>query len=112
MLFVDFSSRFNTISPMKLIVRFKQFGLEYNTLELQIGSSHKQTLKIGSHTSSMLVLNTGAPQGSVLCPLLLTLYTHVTALPDISNNDESSYNNEINNLAKLCTENIGAYCWF
>lgn len=35
-----------------------------------------QVVRIGSYTSSQLVLNTGAPQGCVLSPLLYSLLTH------------------------------------
>ena len=39
-------------------------------------TSRPQRVRIGSHTSSTLALNTGAPQGCVLSPLLFTLRTH------------------------------------
>ncbi len=42
-------------------------------------TNRPQIVQIGSQTSSMSVLNTGAPQGCVLSPLLLTLYTHDSA---------------------------------
>lgn len=35
-----------------------------------------QAVRIGDRTSSTTVLNTGAPQGCVLSPLLFTLLTH------------------------------------
>ena len=76
--FVDFSSAFNTISPMKLIGKPHTLGLS-TTLRNWI---LVQTLcallvrKSDSHTSSTLVLNPGAPQGSVLSPFLFTLHTH------------------------------------
>ncbi len=112
MLFVDFSSASNTISLMKLIGRLSTLGLST--------TNRPQTVQIGSHTST-LVLNTGAPQGCVLSSLLYTLYIHNCSLRNggnsvkfadyttitgwISNNNETTYQEEINNLAERCTEN-------
>lgn len=67
---------------------------------------------IGTHTSFTLVLNTGVPQGRVLGPFLSTLCTqdctprhqdssivryadNITIISRITNNDESSYKEEI-----------------
>ena len=33
-------------------------------------------LRVGNNTSTTLILNTGAPQGCVLSPLLYSLFTH------------------------------------
>lgn len=51
-------------------------------LLLDIVISHKQTVESlgGSHTSSTLLFNTGAPQDWVLSPHLFTLYTHNCSL--------------------------------
>ena len=77
MLFVDFSSAFNTISPMKLIGKLNT-GLEYNSLHLDIGPPHKQTSESSDwhSNSSTLILRSGAPQGCVPSPLLFKLCTH------------------------------------
>jgi gmma-aminobutyric acid receptor subunit gamma/cGMP-dependent protein kinase 2 len=48
MLFIDYSSAFNTIVPSKLIIKLEALGL---------------------------ILNTGAPQGCMLSPLLYSLFT-------------------------------------
>ena len=37
---------------------------------------HPQVVRVGNNTSAMLILNTGAPQGCVLSPLLYSLFTH------------------------------------
>ncbi len=66
-LFVDYSSAFNTISPMKLIG---------NLSTLDFLTNRPQTVLIGGHTYSTFVLYTGAPQGCMFSPLLFTLYTH------------------------------------
>ena len=74
MLFVDFSSAFNTVSPMKLCT----LGLSTTLCNwiLDFLTNRPQTVQIGGHTSSTQVLDTGDPQGCVLSPLLFTLYTY------------------------------------
>ena len=37
---------------------------------------HHQEVRVGNNTSAMLILNTRAPQGCVLSPLLYSLFTH------------------------------------
>jgi hypothetical protein len=87
MLFIDYSSAFNTI-----------------------------VVRVGNNTSAMLILNTCAPQGCMLSPLLYSLFTHdcmarhnsntiikfaddTTVLGLITNNDETAYREEIRDLA-------------
>ena len=35
-----------------------------------------QVVRVGNNTYATLILNTGFPQGCVLCPLLYSLFTH------------------------------------
>ncbi|KAK3553753.1 hypothetical protein QTP70_009192 [Hemibagrus guttatus] len=79
-----------------------------------------QSVRLGNHISSTLILNTSIPQGCVLSPLLYSLFTHdcvpchnsnifikyaddTTDVGRISNNDESTYREEIQSLSAWCS---------
>uniref|UniRef100_A0A3B1K0V6 Reverse transcriptase domain-containing protein n=1 Tax=Astyanax mexicanus TaxID=7994 RepID=A0A3B1K0V6_ASTMX len=124
MLFVDFSSAFNTIIPQQLIHKLDSLGLGTSLCNwlLDFLTGRPQAVRVGSNTSSITTLNTGAPQGCVLSPLLFTLLTHdctpehtsnlfvkfaddTTVVGLISNNDESHYRSEVSRLASWCKHN-------
>ncbi len=78
MMFADFHSAFNTLSPMKLIGKFSTLGLSTTLCNLIFIflTNRPQTVQTGGNTSSTLVLNTRAPQVCVLRSLLFTLFTY------------------------------------
>ena len=76
-------------------------------------------VRVGSNTSATLILNTGAPQGCVLSPLLYSLFTHdckakhdsntiikfadnTTVVGLITDNDETAYREEVRELSGWC----------
>ncbi|KAL0202538.1 hypothetical protein M9458_000556, partial [Cirrhinus mrigala] len=78
MLFIDFSSAFNTIIPQQLINKRNLLGLNTSLCNwiLDFLTGRPQSVRVGRNTSSTTTLSTGAPQGCVLSPLLFTLLTH------------------------------------
>ncbi len=124
MLFVDYSSAFNTIVPATLVAKLQTLGLNRSLCSwiLDFLTGRSQVVRIGNNTSSPLILNTGAPQGCVLSPLLYSLYTHdctathssnvivkfaddTTVIGLITDNDETAYREEVSTLTKWCQEN-------
>ncbi len=70
--------------PWNWLAKLSSLGLSttlYNWM-LDFLTNRPQTVWIGGHTSSTLVLNTGAFQGCMLSPLLFMLYTH-DPVPDM-----------------------------
>ncbi len=82
MLFVDYSSAFNTIVPATLVAKLQTLGLNRSLCSWIMNwlTGRSQVVRMGNNTSSPLTLNTGAPQGCVLSPLLYSLYTHDCAV--------------------------------
>ncbi len=124
MLFIDFSSAFNTIIPQQLTHKLVQLGLNTSLCNwlLDFLNGRPQAVRVGINTSSTITLNTGAPQGCVLSPLLFTLLTHdctpshnsnlfikfaddTTVVGLISNRDETNYRREVSRLAGWCRDN-------
>jgi hypothetical protein len=78
MQFIGYSSAFNTIVPSKLIIKLETLGLNSalcNWVQ-DFLTGCLQVVKVGKNISTSLILNTGAPQGCVLNPLLYSLFTH------------------------------------
>jgi hypothetical protein len=73
MLFIDYSSAFNTIVPSKLVIKLETLVLDP---ALDFLTCHPQVVRVGNNISTPLILNTGVPQGCVLSPLLYSLFTH------------------------------------
>ena len=124
LLFVDYSSAFNTIVPQKLYDKLQFFDLSPSICLwiLSFLLDRPQSVKIGNNISQSLVLSTGAPQGCVLSPFLYCLYTNdcvsyhesvqlvkfaddTTVEGIISMGDESAYRQEVDHLVSWCDDN-------
>ena len=124
LLFVDFSSAFNTIIPDILVRKLGDLGLPPPICSWvrNFLTTRPQSVRIGAHTSATLTLSTGSPQGCVLSPLLYSLYTHdftpahtsnsiikfaddTTVVGLISDENETHYRDEVEQLAERCRAN-------
>ena len=124
LLFIDFSSAFNTIIPSKLFDKLLNMSLEPSICHwlLDFLLDRPQRVKFNGLFSDVLVLNTGAPQGCVLSPLLYSLFTNdcasthdsvkmckfaddTTVAGLITNGDESTYQTQVSELVEWCDNN-------
>ncbi len=124
LLFIDYSSAFNTIVPIKLTNKLTGLGLNTSLCDWiqNFLTGRPQVVKVGQYTSNSITLNVGAPQGCVLSPLLYSLYTHdcvsshrstsiikfaddTVVLGLISNYDETAYLDEVERLTSWCQDN-------
>eukprot|EP00064_Thunnus_orientalis_P001314 superscaffoldBa00000089_g1317 len=79
-LFVDFSSAFNTIIPALLQDKLYQLHISDCTCRwiTNFLSDRKQHVKLGKHVLDPLTISTGSPQGCFLSPLLFSLSPRAT----------------------------------
>lgn len=123
-LFVDFSSAFNTIQPH--IMMQKLINMNVNPCIIlwinEFLTNRWQYVRFLSTKSDSLVTNTGAPQGCILSPLLFTLYTSDcrcldntcqlfkyaddTALVAKCINDDIMYRESVVAFTKWCSDNF------
>jgi len=123
-LFIDFSSAFNTIKPHLLIKKLLDIGISpaLCLFVLDFITERRQSVRIGNKVSSVVIINTGSPQGCVLSALLFILYTNglvsysnncyvlkyaddTAILGLITGNDETSYMKEISQCVSWCEDN-------
>jgi hypothetical protein len=119
MIFIDYSSAFNTIVPSKLITKLRTLELNTSLCNwildfLDPGlPGRPQVVRVGNNISATLVLNTGAPQGCMLSALLYSLFTHdctarhdsdtiikfdTTVVGLITDDNEIAYREEVRDL--------------
>ncbi len=121
-LFVDFSSAFNTIMPDLLSDNVTQLSVSTSNCQwiTSFLTYRQQLVRLGKLTSRTLTISTGAPQGCIISPLLFSLYTNdctskdpsvkllkfaddTTVIGLIKDGDESAYRQEVEQLAVWCT---------
>ena len=77
-LMMDFSSAFNTLQPHILLSRLIDLDVSPSMILWirEFLCDRPQTVNINGVKSKEIVLNTGAPQGCVLSPILFSIYTN------------------------------------
>ncbi len=123
-LFVDFSSAFNTIIPDTLQNKLTQLSVPTSICQwiTSFLTDRQQLVRLGKFSSNTCTISTGAPQGCILSPLLFSLYTNDCTSKDpsvkllkfaddttliclIQDGDESAYRQEVKELAVWCSLN-------
>ncbi len=123
-LFVDFSSAFNTIILNLLLPKLTQLSVPTSICQWinSFLTDRQQLVRLGKYRSSTRTISTGTPQGCVLSPLLFSLYTNnctskdpsvkilkfaddTTLIGLIQNGEESAYRQEVKELAVWCSLN-------
>lgn len=76
-LFFDFSSAFTTIQPLSLRDKVLQMRADPSLVMWIIGylPERPRFVRLGDRTYEAVVCSTGAPQGTLLSPVLFTLNT-------------------------------------
>ncbi|KAF7640834.1 hypothetical protein LDENG_00010950, partial [Lucifuga dentata] len=88
MLFIGYSSAFNTIIPSKRVSKLVDLGLETSICSWIFLTGRPQVVRIGSHTSSSLIYA-----------------DDTTILGLITDNNETAYREEVKALNSWCQDN-------
>ncbi len=125
MLFIDFSSAFNTIIPQQLTHKLVQLGLNTSLCNwlLDFLTGRPQAVRVGINTSSTITPNhRGSPRMCADPPplhsadprlhtvtqptnLFIKFADDTTVVGLISNRDETNYRSEVSRLAGWCSDN-------
>ncbi len=124
-LFVDFSSAFNTIQPHILVNKLNDLKMNMYLISwiLEFLTNRTQYVNFCNSRSGVITTNTGAPQGCVVSPVLFTIYTNDCSINTnstklikfaddstiqglIQNDDEREYFDYINLFTNWCDEHF------
>ena len=122
-LFIDFSSAFNTIQPHLLAQKLIALNVNTSTILwiIEFLTHRTQYVNLNGKSLETLITNTGAPQGCVLSPVLYSIYTNDyrtmdeniclikfaddTTLHGLLSNSEEAYRSEVNRFCEWCKNN-------
>ena len=125
-LFIDFSSAFNTIQTHILVLLRKLLDMNVNSNLIRWIHSYltgrPQYTKLKGVKFKVIFTNTGTPQGCVISPLMFTLYTNdcrsayqncsifkyaddTVIVGKICNDDSTNYLAQVDNFVEWCKDN-------
>ena len=123
-LFIDFSSAFNTTQPHLLAQKLIALNVNTSTILwiIEFLTHRTQYVNLNGKSSETLITNTGAPQGCVLSLVLYSIYTNDyrtmdeniclikfaddTTLRGLLGNSEEAYRSEVNRFCEWCKNNL------
>ena len=122
--FFDFSSALNTIQPLRLSDKLLQMGVNVHLVSwiTDYLTERPQFVRLKDCLSEIVVCCTGALQGTLLSPVLFTLYTsdftyntescHIQKFSDdsaivgcIRDGQEGEYRSLVDNFVQWCRQN-------
>ena len=119
-IFLDFKKAFDTVSHLKLLNKLKLMGMDVDTLlwfESYL-SGRQQCVKLNGNISSLLPILYGIPQGSILGPILFSIYINeiadvvdcgIVLYADdtvIYHHDRVMLQENLNKITKWCNNNL------
>ncbi|KAF7645577.1 hypothetical protein LDENG_00201570, partial [Lucifuga dentata] len=114
MLFIDFSSAFNTIIPQQLVEKLSTLGFNTQLCNwiLDFLTDRPQSVRIGKRTSSTITLSTGSSQGCTHDCTARFSSNHIIKFADdttvvslINDDDDTLYREEVKQLTRWCNNN-------